>query len=111
MDSSFNKERPIKHIVEVNIYYQEHRKRMEIDVIERQKQSMILEMLWLTHHNPEIDWRIGGVKMMRCLEEYGMQWRPKQGKQGWEKQKEEEKKEKERKRQEEKEQYRKEKKK
>ena len=26
MDSSFNKEEPIKHIVEVNIYYQKYRK-------------------------------------------------------------------------------------
>jgi len=33
VDSSLNKERPIKHMVEVNIYYQEHRERMEIDVI------------------------------------------------------------------------------
>ena len=33
----FNKERPIEHIVEINIYYQEHRKRIEIDMIEGQK--------------------------------------------------------------------------
>ena len=33
VESSFNKEGPIKHIVEVNIYYQEHRERMEINVI------------------------------------------------------------------------------
>jgi len=44
VDSSFNKEGPIEHIVEVNIYYQEHRKRMEIDVIEGQKWSVILGM-------------------------------------------------------------------
>jgi len=37
MDSSFNKEGPIKYIVEVNIYYQEHRERIEIDMIGRQK--------------------------------------------------------------------------
>jgi len=37
MDSSFNKKRPIEHIVEVNIYYQRHRKRIEIDVIGDQK--------------------------------------------------------------------------
>ena len=37
MDSSFNKEGPIEHMVEVNIYYQRHRKRTEIDVIEEQK--------------------------------------------------------------------------
>ena len=33
VDGLFNKEGPIKHTVEVNIYYQEHRERMEIDVI------------------------------------------------------------------------------
>ena len=37
-------------------------------------------MLWLAHHNLEIDWKIGKVKMTRCLEEHGKQWRPKQGK-------------------------------
>jgi len=45
MDRSFNKEGPIKHTVEVNIYYQKHRKRTEIDVIGGQKWSMILGML------------------------------------------------------------------
>jgi len=37
VDSSFNKEGPIEHIVEVNIYYQRHRERTEIDVIRGQK--------------------------------------------------------------------------
>ena len=41
----FNKEGPIEHIVKVNIYYQEHRERMEIDVIRRQKWMVILEIL------------------------------------------------------------------
>ena len=54
---------------------------------------VILGMLWLACHNPEIDWRTGEVKMMRCPEECGKQWRPVQGKSGWEKQKEEEAKE------------------
>jgi len=40
----FNKEELIEHIVEVNIYYQEYRERMEIDVIEGQKWSVILGM-------------------------------------------------------------------
>jgi len=79
--------------VEVNIYYQGHRERMEIDVIGGQKWTVILEMLWLAHHNPEIDWRIGEVKMTRCSEEHGKQWRLVQGKLEWEKQKEEEAKE------------------
>ena len=35
VDSSLNKEEPIEHMVEVNIYYQGHRERTEIDVIGR----------------------------------------------------------------------------
>jgi len=74
VDSLFNKEGPIEHTVEVNIYYQGHRERMEIDMIGRQKWKVILEMLWLAHHNSEIDWKMEEVKMMRCLEECGKQW-------------------------------------
>ena len=33
VDRSLNKKGPIEHIVEVNIYYQRHRERIEIDVI------------------------------------------------------------------------------
>ena len=33
MDGSFNKERSIEYMVEVNIYYQRYRERTEIDVI------------------------------------------------------------------------------
>jgi len=37
VDGTFNKEGPIENMIEVNIYYQGHRKRTEIDVIRRQK--------------------------------------------------------------------------
>ena len=93
VDGSFNKEGPIKNTVEVNIYYKGHVERTEIDVIGEQKWSVILGMPWLARHNPEIDWRTGEVKMTRCLEECGKQWRLVQGESGWEKQKEEEAKE------------------
>ena len=33
VDGSFNKEGPIEHMIEVNIYYQGHRERIEIDII------------------------------------------------------------------------------
>ena len=33
MDGTLNKEGPIEHMVEINIYYQKYRERMEIDVI------------------------------------------------------------------------------
>ena len=99
IDSLFNKEGPIEYIIEVNIYYQGYKKRMEINMIRGQKQNIILEMPQLSHHNPKIDWRIEEVKMMRYLKKCGKQQRPKQGKSGWQKQKEEEKREEERKKQ------------
>ena len=73
-------------------------------MIERQKQSVILEIPWLACHNPEIDWRIGEVKMTRCIKECGKQQRLKQGKLEWQKQKDKKIKEEEGKKQEEKEQ-------
>ena len=63
MNRTFNKKEPIENIVKVNIYYQGHKERMRIDVIRRQKQNMILKMLWLAQLNLEIDWRIGKVKI------------------------------------------------
>ena len=57
MDSLLNKEELIKHIVEVNIYYQGHQERTEINVIRGQKWMVILEMPWLARHNLEIDWK------------------------------------------------------
>ena len=44
VDGSLNKEEPIENTVEVNIYYQGHRERTEIDVIRGQKWMVILEM-------------------------------------------------------------------
>ena len=76
VDGLLNKEGPIEHTIEVNIYYQGHRERTEINVIGEQKWMVILGMLWLACHNLKIDWRTGEVKIMRCSEECGKQWRP-----------------------------------
>ena len=73
VNGSLNKEGPIEYTVKVNIYYQGHRERTEIDVIGGQKWTVILGMLWLACHNPEIDWRTREVKIMRCPEECGKQ--------------------------------------
>ena len=90
VDGLFNREGPIENTVEVNVYYKGHVERTEIDVIGGQKWGVILGMPWLERHNPEIDWKTGEVKITRCPEECERQWRPVQGKSGWEKQKEEE---------------------
>jgi len=55
VDRIFNKEGPIENTMEVNIYYQRHRERIEIDVIGGQKWNVILGMPWLAYHNPKID--------------------------------------------------------
>jgi len=55
VDGFFNKEGLIENTVEVNIYYKGHVERTEIDIIGGQKWSVILGMLWLAYHNPEID--------------------------------------------------------
>jgi len=44
VDGLLNKKGPIEYTVEVNIYNQGHRERMEIDMIRRQKWTVILEM-------------------------------------------------------------------
>ena len=90
MNGLFNREGLIENTVEVNMYYKGHMKRMEIDVIGGQKWGVILGMPWLACHNSEINWKTEEVKITRCPEECGKQWRPVQGKSGWEKQKEEE---------------------
>ena len=73
MDGLLNKDGPIEHTVKVNIYYQGHWERTEINVIRGQKWMVILGMPWLACHNPEIDWKTGEVKMTRCSEECGKQ--------------------------------------
>ena len=55
VDGLLNKKRSIENTVEVNIYYQGYRERTEIDVIGKQKWTVILGILWLAHYNPEID--------------------------------------------------------
>ena len=37
VNSSFNKERLIEHMIEMNIYYQKHREKMKINIISGQK--------------------------------------------------------------------------
>ena len=98
VDGTLNYAGPIIDTVEVEILFKGHKEQTLIDVIEGQKWSIILGMPWLGHHNPEIDWKTGEIKMMRCSDEYGKKWRiGKQTKPGWKKQ-EEKKKKKERRR-------------
>ena len=53
----------------MKIFYKEHKKRTQVDVIDEQKWNVILGILWLAYYNSEIDQRIKKVKMTRYLEE------------------------------------------
>jgi len=38
-----------------------------LDICDLGRAEVILEMLWLAAHNPEINWKTGEVKITRCL--------------------------------------------
>jgi len=91
VDGMLNYAGPIVDTVEVEIFFKGHKERMSIDVIGGQKWSVILGMPWLGYHNPEIDWKIGEIKMIRCPDKCGKKWRiGKQTKSEWKKQEEKE---------------------
>jgi len=52
--------------VEVNVYYKSHVERMRMNVCNLEKTNVILGILWLQAHNPEINWETEEVKMTRC---------------------------------------------
>ena len=66
VDGTANTEGAIMHQVECNMFFKGHIERARIDVCNLGKTELILEMLWLAAHNPEIDWEKEEVKMMCC---------------------------------------------
>jgi len=45
--------------------------RIRIDICDLGRTDVILGIPWLQTHNPEINWEIGEVKIMRCPPLYG----------------------------------------
>jgi len=66
VDGMNNSGGAITHQVEVNVYYKSHVERMRVDVCDLGKTDVILGIPWLQAHNPEINWKIGEVKITRC---------------------------------------------
>ena len=66
VDGANNSRGAVTHQVEANVYYKGHMERMRMDVCNLGKTEVILGMLWLHAHNPEINWEIREVKMTRC---------------------------------------------
>jgi len=55
VDGTVNSRGAITHQVECNVFYKGHIERMRIDVCDLGKMEVILGMLWLAAHNPEIN--------------------------------------------------------
>ena len=53
--------------IECNMFFKGYIERVRIDIYNLEKTEVILDMLWLAVHNPEIDWEKKEVKIMRCL--------------------------------------------
>ena len=66
VDGTGNSRGLVTHEIEVNIYYQGHVERMKLDVCNLGRTEVILGMPWLVNHNPEINWEMGEVRMLRC---------------------------------------------
>ena len=62
IDSTNNSKEVITHQVEVNMYYKSHVERMRIDICNLRRTNVILGILWLQAHNPEIIGRLGKSK-------------------------------------------------
>ena len=66
VDDTGNSGGAITHEVEVNMFYKGHVERVQMNICKLGKTDVILGMPWLAAHNPEIDWKKGEVRMMRC---------------------------------------------
>jgi len=66
IDGMYNSGGAITHQIEVNVYYKSYVERIRMDVCDLGRTEVILEMSWLAAHNPEINWKTGEVKIMRC---------------------------------------------
>jgi len=67
VDRTANIEEAITHQVECNMFFKGHVEKVTMNVYNLGKTRIILDILWLTTHNLEIDWEKGEVKIMQCL--------------------------------------------
>jgi len=66
IDGKNNSAGAITYQMKVNKYYKSHVERIKIDIYDLEKTDVILGMLWLQVHNPEINWEMGEVKITKC---------------------------------------------
>jgi hypothetical protein len=66
VDGTCNSAGDITHCAEIVIDFQGHREKVVAEITDLGRHQMILGYTWLKHHNPDIDWETGQVRMTRC---------------------------------------------
>ena len=66
VDRTWNSAGSITHAVELIVKFQGYHEKIMAEVMDLGKNSFILGFSWLKHHNLDIDWTKGTVKMTRC---------------------------------------------
>ena len=64
VDGTKNSAGQITHCTNITITYQGHKEQVTMEITDLGWNQMILGYMWLKHHNPEIDWEAGMVKMI-----------------------------------------------
>jgi hypothetical protein len=67
IDGTPNEAGAIQEVVDVILRYEGHSERMALAVTQLRKEQVILGYPWLQDHNPEIDWCMQKIKLMRCI--------------------------------------------
>ena len=67
IDGTVNVGEAITHQVEYNMFFKGHIERAWIDICNLKKTKVILDMLQLAIHNPEINWEKREIKIMHYL--------------------------------------------
>ena len=66
VDGTSNSGGNITHELECNVFYRGYYERLRMDMCNLERMKMILGIPWLAAHNPEINWKMGEVKMSSC---------------------------------------------
>ena len=66
IDRTRNAAGSITHCAKIINQFQEHHEKVTAEVTDLGKNQMILGCMWLSHHNSEIDWTTGMIKMTWC---------------------------------------------
>jgi len=59
--------RHITEVIDLMVQYKDHSEWATFHITSISQTTIILGHMWLMEHNPEIDWCMGDITMMRCL--------------------------------------------